>query len=165
MTITIIMLIPRINKCSCISVREKPRWVEITVEIKCEKDESILIRERQKWRDTRARGEGEEEVEWWADWRRCEGRLIHKTNAELNSDWTMYWILSFISLKFPSRKGTAAVSIVYYRCLCCNSLPKRGILLDRNHTDLPWRNCCVQLWTVVQAAEIVILLLGVKALK
>ena len=33
-----------------------------------------------------------------------------------------------------------------------------------SHTFLPWRNCCVQLLTVVLAAEIVILLFGVKAL-
>ena len=29
---------------------------------------------------------GEEEVEWWAEWRRCESRLFHKTGAEWKND-------------------------------------------------------------------------------
>ena len=37
--------------------------------------------------------------------------------------------------------------LVYYRCACCYSLSPWGTRYDWKHTDLPWRNCCVQLWT------------------
>ena len=70
--------------------------------------------------------------------------------------------ISFNCVTIPSQKGTAAVSTVYYQCSCCYSLSPWGRLIDRNHTDQPWRNCYVQLWTVVQSAENVILLLRVK---
>ena len=40
-----------------ISVREKPRWVQIMVERKCERDEILILWEREKWRDQRYRSQ------------------------------------------------------------------------------------------------------------
>ena len=69
-----------------ISVREKPRWVQIKVERKCERGEILIFLERLQLKNQRQESEvGEEEVEWWAEWRRCKGRLFHKTGAE--SEW------------------------------------------------------------------------------
>ena len=35
---------------------------------------------------------GKEEMEWWAEWRRCEGRLFHNTGAEWKKDLLVIFI-------------------------------------------------------------------------
>ena len=68
---------------------EKSRWVQIKVGRKCERGEISTFSEGQKLRDRSEIQEpevGEEEVKWWAEWRKCEGRLFHKTGAEWKKD-------------------------------------------------------------------------------